>query len=146
MASERLHGSGRYLRFPFAIGTDGGLQSARLDHVREQIAQVLLTGPGERVFVSGFGLGVRSLVFAPMTDALWSRIETSLAAGVADALRGEAEPGSIVVSAAADPGGEGALQIIIRYRLAALSKSEELTYTISNGALVAPGSIGGSDG
>jgi hypothetical protein len=146
MASERLRGSGLYLRFPFAMGVDGGVRSGRVEHVREQIAQVLLTGPGERVFVPEFGLGVRNLVFAPMTDELWSRIESALAAGVADALRGEAEPGSIVVSAGPAPGAENELHITIRYRLATLSKSEELTFTVANGALVAPGAAGAGDG
>jgi phage baseplate assembly protein W len=83
MITEQLHGSGRYLSFPFRMTSKGGLQSARMDHIREQIAQVLLTGPGERVFLKNFGLGVNKLLFMPMTNELWRQIESSLAIGIA---------------------------------------------------------------
>ncbi len=54
--AELLKGTGRYLAFPFRMANEGGAQSSRIAHVREQIAQVLFTGPGERVFLPEFGL------------------------------------------------------------------------------------------
>ena len=46
-----------YMRFPFEIDRDGAVTSDRARHVREQIEQVLLTIPGERVFRPEFGAG-----------------------------------------------------------------------------------------
>lgn len=138
MATEQLKGSARYLTFPFRVETDGGRRSGRTDHVREQIAQVLLTATGERVFQRQFGIGAQQLLFMPMTPDLWSRIEASLAAGVSDALKGEAEPGSIFVSAGPSPGQPEKLDILVRYRLAALNLEEEVKFSVSSGALVPP--------
>jgi phage baseplate assembly protein W len=56
---------GNHLSFPFHIGSDG--RTARVstleDHVREELIQLLLTNPGERLFLPEFGGGVRRLVF-----------------------------------------------------------------------------------
>jgi hypothetical protein len=61
---------GNHLSFPFRIGNDG--RAARVttlsDHVREELIQLLLTNPGERLFLPEFGGGVRRLVFEG-TDA-----------------------------------------------------------------------------
>lgn len=138
MATEQLKGSGRYLSFPFRFEKEGGRRSRRTDHVREQIAQVLLTGPGERVFLRNFGIGAQQLLFLPMTPELWSRVEAALAAGVSDALKGEAQPGSIHVSAGPAPGEPEKLDILVRYTLAAINAEEEVRFGISNGLLEPP--------
>lgn len=143
MATEQLQGTARYLSFPFRMERQGGAQSGRTEHVREQIAQLLLTGPGERVFLKEFGLGASKLLFLPMTPELWSRIESTLAAGVSDVLKGEAVPGSITVTAGPSDGREERLDIVVRYRLAALNLTEEITFTITDGALTPPGSAAG---
>lgn len=60
-----------YLDFPFALDERG--RSARTDsddHIRDMIALVLFTAPGERVNRPEFGCGVKQLVFAPLSDAL----------------------------------------------------------------------------
>lgn len=142
MPTERLKGTSRYLAFPFRMTHDGGAASARMDHIREEIAQVLMTGPGERVFLPQFGLGAQRLLFAPMTNELWRRIESSLAAGISEALKGEAVPGSVSVSAGPSPGSAEQLDIVVRYTLAALNKQEELPFTLADGALT-PGGPGG---
>ena len=56
---------GHHLSFPFCIGNDGRTAqvSTLADHVREELIQLLLTNPGERLFLPGFGGGVRRLVF-----------------------------------------------------------------------------------
>lgn len=113
--------------------------SGRADHVREQIAQILLTNPGERVFVKEFGIGAPQLLFLPMTPQMWSRVETTLTAGVSEALKGEAQQGSIQVSIGPAAGSPTTLEIVIRYQLVALNKDEELVFTVSDGALRAPG-------
>ncbi len=64
--------AGRHLAFPFRIGADGRTvpPANDSDHVRDEILQLLLTNPGERLFLPGFGGGVRRLVFEPASDVL----------------------------------------------------------------------------
>jgi phage baseplate assembly protein W len=59
--------SGRHLAFPFRIGPDGRTDTpASLEeHVRGELMQLLLTGPGERPYLPSFGGGIRRLVFEP---------------------------------------------------------------------------------
>jgi uncharacterized protein len=138
MATEQLKGSGRYLAFPFRMEKEGGRRSGRIGHVREQIAQVLLTGPGERVFLKEFGIGAHQLLFLPMTHTLWARVEAALAAGVSDVLKGEVQPGSIFVSAGPAAGAPERLDIHIRYTLSAVNAEEEIKFSISDGLLEPP--------
>jgi uncharacterized protein len=62
--------SGRHLAFPFRIGTDGRTAAPLSDaeHVRDELLQLLLTSPGERLFLPEFGGGVGKLVFEPASD------------------------------------------------------------------------------
>ena len=64
--------NGRHLAFPFRIGTDGrtAAPASDTDHVRDELLQLLLTSPGERLFLPEFGAGVRKLVFEPASDVL----------------------------------------------------------------------------
>jgi len=57
--------AGNHLSFPFRIGKDGRTAqvSAPEEHIREEIIQLVLTNPGERVVNPEFGGGVRRLVF-----------------------------------------------------------------------------------
>jgi len=63
---------GRHLAFPFRIGSDGrsAAPASDADHVRDELLQLLLTSPGERLFLPEFGGGVRRLVFEPASDVL----------------------------------------------------------------------------
>jgi phage baseplate assembly protein W len=66
---------GKHLSFPFRIGDDGRtVQTSTLeDHVREELMQLILTNPGERLFLPEFGGGIRRLVFEnadPSTEGI----------------------------------------------------------------------------
>lgn len=69
-AMARL-GTPACLAFPFRVGAAGPAVSRGADYVREQIEQVLFTTPGERVFRSEFGAGVKTLTFEPNNQPLW---------------------------------------------------------------------------
>ncbi len=62
---------GRYLSFPFRIGSDGRTAqvSSLEEHVRDELIQLLLTNLGERAFLPEFGGGIRRLVFEPANEA-----------------------------------------------------------------------------
>ncbi len=63
---------GRHLAFPFRIAADGrtAAPASQADHVRDEVLQLVLTSPGERLFLPDFGGGVRKLVFEPTSDVL----------------------------------------------------------------------------
>ena len=60
--------------YPFVIDPVSGQagQAPYATHVDQMIRQVLLTTPGERADLPGFGCGLRQLLFAPNSDALQS--------------------------------------------------------------------------
>jgi phage baseplate assembly protein W len=62
---------GKHLAFPFRVGNDGrAMQISTLEeHVRDEIVQLLLTNPAERLFLPEFGGGVRRLVFEGADEA-----------------------------------------------------------------------------
>lgn len=64
--------NGRHLAFPFRIGADGRTAAPASDaeQVRDELLQLLLTSPGERLFLPEFGGGLRRLVFEPSSDVL----------------------------------------------------------------------------
>jgi phage baseplate assembly protein W len=60
-----MSNEGKHLSFPFRIGQDGRAAAVTTieDHVREELYQLILTNPGERLNLPEFGGGVRMLVF-----------------------------------------------------------------------------------
>jgi phage baseplate assembly protein W len=64
--------SGRHLSFPFRIGSDGrtAAPATHSEHVHDELIQLILTSPGERLFLPDFGGGARKLVFEPTSDVL----------------------------------------------------------------------------
>jgi len=120
-----------YLAFPFRMTGEGGAQSGRLAHVREQIEQVLFTTPPERVFRPEFGAGVRRLVFEPNTAPLWELTKKRLEASLAEALQGEVDPRTLRLEVGAPPGNEEQLIIRISYELSAVRKAESHEFRVS---------------
>ncbi|MFC7335832.1 GPW/gp25 family protein [Haloferula chungangensis] len=119
----------QYMRFPFTIGESGAALSSRLDHVREQIEQVLFTLYGERWYRPEFGVGVMALVFEPNNPGLWEVTKKRLLASLADALKGEVDPKTLSVNVT----GEGAeLSIIISYTLATINHTERQKFLIGS--------------
>jgi phage baseplate assembly protein W len=60
------------IAFPFRIDAASGqaAQASYQDHVDQMIRQILLTDPGERVYLPTFGAGLRRLLFAPLSSQL----------------------------------------------------------------------------
>ena len=119
-----------YMAFPLEIGEGGAAVSSRLDHVREQIEQVLFTNPGERWFRPEFGGGVTAAIFEPNSRELWEVTKQRVLASLTDALSGEVDPKTLEVTV--DDAGEGAekLVITIAYTLAPINHSEQLRFEL----------------
>lgn len=62
--------TGKHLAFPFHIGKDGrtATASAPEEQVPQELVQLILTNPGERLVLPEFGGGARSLVFEELND------------------------------------------------------------------------------
>jgi phage baseplate assembly protein W len=71
---------GRGVAFPFRVGPNGRIAwSAGEKNIREDIMVILMTEPGERVMLSSFGAGLRSMLFEPNDPTTRSRIQGMIA-------------------------------------------------------------------
>jgi len=113
-----------FMAYPFRIGTDGARRVSRLDHIRDQVEQVLFTSPGERVFRPEFGFGARAFVFEPNRTQSWQIMRSRLMASLADALASEIDPKTLKVDVGAPPGAPEQMLVTIEYVIAALHKTE----------------------
>lgn len=119
-----------YMSFPFRITPAGAEQSGRIDHIRQQIEQVLFTSAGERVFRPEFGFGARMFVFEPNATALWDVVRNRLYGSLSEALSGEVDPKTIRIEVGAAPDEPAQLLVRISYVLAALQRQEEHTFKV----------------
>ena len=125
-AMARL-GTPACLAFPFRVGAAGPAVSRGADYVREQIEQVLFTTPGERVFRSEFGAGVKTLTFEPNNQPLWEVTRRRILAALSVALRGDIQPSGLDVSA--DGTGEQ-LQVVVSYQLASIGVTQRQRFFV----------------
>jgi len=116
-----------FMKFPLEIGAAGAITSARRQHIREQIEQVLFTNPGERWFRPEFGVGVRALVFEPNSSVLWEVTKKRLLASLSEALAGEVDPKTLEVTV---EGEDAKLIIVIAYMLATINHTERLEFAV----------------
>ena len=56
--------------------------STTRSHVRDELLQLLLTSPAERLFLPEFGGGVRKLVFEPASEALRGVVKARITNGL----------------------------------------------------------------
>jgi phage baseplate assembly protein W len=97
--------------FPYRIdGRGRTAETARDDHIRDLIEQVLFTTPGERVNRPDFGTGLMRLVFEPNSTELAASIQM-LVRGALQQWLGEL----ILVDEVLAESNEGRLTIDVRY-------------------------------
>ena len=125
-AMARL-GTPACLAFPFRVGAAGPAVSRGADYVREQIEQVLFTTPGERVFRSEFGAGVKTLTFEPNNQPLWEVTRRRILAALTAALRGE-----IPTQRARRLGRRHgrAIQVVVSYQLASIGVTQRQRFFV----------------
>jgi phage baseplate assembly protein W len=122
--------------YAYPLRIDGGSQQAAQSpyaaHVEQMIEQVLLTSPGERVDLPQFGCGLRSLVFAPLTDSLKASLQIQVTQALGRWLAGVVSVTSVDVetsqtNAALEP---GTVQVTVSYTLVDTQTSELATVTL----------------
>jgi hypothetical protein len=120
--------------FPFRIDTTSQqtAQSGYAAHVDQMIRQLLLTDPGERVDLPQFGCGLRSLVFAPNTDALAATVKLRVIQGLTQWLAGIVNVVQVTTGAAqGDPAvAPGTLQVTVTYTLVETQTNQAVTVTV----------------
>ena len=97
------------------------------------IRQLLLTSPGERVDLPQFGCGLRSLVFAPNSDALAATVKLRVIQGLSQWLagigeRGRRRGGRRHGRAVLEP---GTLEVTVTYTLVETQTNQAVTVTVA---------------
>jgi phage baseplate assembly protein W len=119
--------------FPFRIDP-ASQQTAQIGypaHVDQMVRQLLLTTPGERADLPQFGCGLRSLVFAPDSDALAATVKLRVIQGLNQWLAGVVTVVDVVVGG--PPGAvpePGTLQVTVSYTLVETQATQAVTVTV----------------
>jgi phage baseplate assembly protein W len=121
---------GPHLAFPFRIGTDGRTVtvSSLEAHIRDEVMQLVLTTPGERVFLPDFGGGARRLVF----EAVGQRTEAMAKAMLSDSLTRYMGHRITVEELLVDT-YESTIRIDLKYRIAGTAESRQLRFERTGG-------------
>ncbi len=120
---------GRGIGFPPHVGTDGRVAwSEGGDNVREAIRVILMTEPGERLRLPGFGGGLRRFLFEPNTVATRHLIQDRITKALA-----EWEPRIRVesVTVDADPDDVQSAIATITYKLVATQTQARMSLNIT---------------
>jgi phage baseplate assembly protein W len=119
---------GKSLAFPPRVGADGRLAWSEGEaNIRESIAVVLKTEPGERVGVPEFGAGLGRYLFEPNTAATHARMQDAIVRALAHWERRIEVEAVDIAADVADP--ETALATIT-YRLVATDARERISLNI----------------
>jgi uncharacterized protein len=119
---------GKGLSFPPRVGADGRMVWSEGEAgIRESIAVVLKTEPGERVGVAEFGAGLGRYLFEPNNPATHARIQDSIRRALA---RWERRIEVEAVDIAADAADPEVALATITYRLVATAARERITLNI----------------
>jgi len=121
---------GHHLSFPFRIAADG--RTAQVDtleqHVRDELIQLILTNPGERLFLPEFGAGVRRLVFENAGEITAAAAKATLTQALSRWLGQRVTPEELLV----DSNNE-TITVELRYRVAGSPDQRRLRFERQGG-------------
>jgi uncharacterized protein len=90
----------RYIDVPFHVAGSGRTAvTGTDDHIRDMIFSVLFTSPGERVNRPDFGCGLKTLVFAPASEAIAAATQVLVKGSLQKWLEAEIEVEDVDVEA-----------------------------------------------
>ncbi|CAG0962846.1 hypothetical protein MYXO_00855 [Myxococcaceae bacterium] len=122
---------GRSLSFPLRVGSDGRLAWSEGEaNIRESMAVILKTDPGERVALPDFGAGLGRFLFEPNEASTYAQIEHAITGALA---RWERRIEVESVEVLADPADESSALATITYRLVATGSRERTRLSIPLG-------------
>jgi phage baseplate assembly protein W len=120
--------------FPFRIDpvSQQTAQTVYSSHVDQMVRQLLLTNPGERVDLPQFGCGLRSLVFAPSSDALAATVKLRVIQGLNQWLAGVVNVVDVVVGGPSGSVAEpGTIEVTVTYTLAETQTTQSVAVTVA---------------
>jgi phage baseplate assembly protein W len=120
---------GKHLSFPFGVGKDGRTLTvdSSEEHLRDEMMQLVLTNPGERLDLPEFGGGVRMLVFEGADKTVESMTKARLTQAINRWLghRAALENLDVVVE-------NSRVEVSIKYRLSGKENSRVLVFQREN--------------
>jgi phage baseplate assembly protein W len=120
--------------FPFRIdpSSQQTAQAGYQAHVDQMVRQLLLTSPGERVNLPQFGCGLRSLIFAPSSDALAAAVKLRVIQGLNQWLAGVVTVLDVVITSGPAGGAlePGTPQVTVSYTVIETQTSQAVTVVI----------------
>jgi uncharacterized protein len=121
--------AGRHLAFPFGIGNDGRSSSAAtLDaQVLQELEQLVLTNPGERLFLPTFGGGATRLLFESTDENTISLAKATLTQAIQTWLAGRVDLHNVSVSSSGS-----AIAITITYQVAGSASTVQVVFQRSS--------------
>jgi phage baseplate assembly protein W len=122
--------NGDHLSFPFRVGSDGRTAVVQsLDaHVRDELMQLLLTNPGERLDLPEFGGGIRRLVFEGNDDALGAMTKAMITQALSRWLGSRIALESLTVTSQ-----DALIEIDLQYRIAGTEDSRTVRFQRKGG-------------
>lgn len=127
MKAAQLYGQG--MAFPPRVLPDGSIAWSRgEDNIREAIRIVLMTEPGERLYLPTFGAGLGRFLFEPNTASTHTLIAERIQAALAS---WEPRVKTASVEVAVDPDDPQAAIATITYRLVATQALERVALSVS---------------
>lgn len=119
---------GRSMSFPPRVGADGRMVWSEGENgIRESIAVVLKTDPGERVGVPDFGAGLGQFLFEPNIASTHTQMQDVITRALA---RWEPRISVEAVDIAPDAADPEAALATITYKLVATAARERITLNI----------------
>ena len=117
--------AGSHLAFPFAVGLHGHSNTADVlaDQVLQELTQLVLTDPGERLFLPLFGGGARRLLFEGIDESTASLAQATLTQAIQNWMGGRAILQNVQVTV-----NGSALSIAITYQVAGSSGSVQAIF------------------
>ncbi len=120
--------------FPFRIDpvSQQTAQTVYASHVDQMVRQLLLTNPGERVDLPQFGCGLRSLVFAPSSDALAATVKLRVIQGLTQWLAGVVNVVDVIVGGPTGTVAEpGTIEVTVTYTLVETQTTQSVTVAVA---------------
>jgi phage baseplate assembly protein W len=119
----------QHLAFPFGVGKDGRTLTAdTLDaQVLQELEQLVLTNPGERLFLPTFGGGATRLLFESTDENTISIAKATLTQAIQTWLAGRVDLKNVTVSS-----NGSAISILITYQVAGTTSTVQAVFQRSS--------------
>ena len=99
--------------------------------VRQNLKNLLLTSPGERIMIPDFGAGLRKIMFEPMLPETFQRAKEAIYSQVNSYMPFLSVEGVFFITNEEDSNlGLNQVRVVIRYNLGSLERSDTLEMVI----------------